>query len=158
MRFFRYLPVIIGFIFIYSCGTISKGKVDNSVTGRAKDVLQEAYSYLGTRYKYGGDSRNGMDCSGLVYKSFQTVNIDLPRRSSEQAKHGVSTRLKNVKPGDLLFFNTSGSSISHVGIVEKITGGEVFFIHSSTSKGVIVSSLEEEYWNRRFVKAVRYLH
>ena len=156
-----FLLLIVSF-FINSCGTISttgkSNNVNNSATGRAKTVLKEAHSYMGTKYKYGGDSKRGIDCSGLVLKSFQSVDIDLPRISREQAKHGMTVKLKNVTPGDLLFFNTSGSSISHVGIVDKIKNGEIFFIHASTSKGVMVSSLDETYWNKRFVKSVRYLH
>lgn len=120
-------------------------------------VLNEAKKYLGTPYKYGGTNRSGLDCSGLVYNSFEAIGIKMPRMSSEQAKQGVEIKLKDVQVGDLVFFNTSGSSISHVGIVENISDGEIFFIHSSTSKGVIISSLEETYWNKRFVKATRVL-
>ncbi|MDO5654914.1 MAG: C40 family peptidase [Flavobacteriaceae bacterium] len=164
MKYRQLVILFIGILMLASCGTMSRdtgrksGKVDNSATGRAKTVLNEAHTYLGTKYKYGGIDRRGMDCSGLVFRSFQKVNIDLPRSSREQASKGMNVNLRNIKPGDLLFFNTSGSSISHVGIVDKVKNGEIFFIHSSTSKGVIVSSLEETYWNRRFVKAVRYLH
>ena len=161
MNFKPIFLLILNIIIVTSCGTITRkggGKIDNSVTGRAKDVLQEAHTYLGTKYKYGGDSKRGMDCSGLVYTSFKKVNIDLPRISRDQAQNGMNIRLKNAQPGDLIFFNTSGSGISHVGIVDKIKNGEIFFIHSSSSQGVIISSMEETYWNRRFVKAVRYLH
>lgn len=145
--------------FIISCGTSQKStKVDNSVTGRAKVVLTTAHGYLGTPYRYGGDSKRGMDCSGLVLQSFKSVNIDMPRITRDQAANGMNIRIKNVRPGDLLFFKTSGSKISHVGIVDHIKNGEIFFIHASTSKGVMVSSFENVYWNKRFVKAVRYLH
>lgn len=145
--------------FLTSCGTSRKTtKVDNSVTGRAKTVLTEAHSYLGTPYRFGGDSRRGMDCSGLVLQSFKSINIDMPRITRDQAEKGMNIKIRNVKPGDLLFFNTSGRKITHVGIVDHIKNGEIFFIHASTSQGVIVSSFENVYWNKRFVKAVRYLH
>ena len=81
----------------------------------------------------------------------------MPRISRDQAKEGKEIRLRDVQEGDLVFFKTSGSSISHVGIVENVKNGEIFFIHASTSKGVIISSLEEIYWNKRFVKATRVL-
>lgn len=81
----------------------------------------------------------------------------MPRISRDQAKEGKEVRLREVREGDLVFFKTSGSGISHVGIVENVENGVVFFIHSSSSKGVIISSLEETYWNKRFVKAVRVL-
>lgn len=125
--------------------------------GVANSVVREAYKFLGTPYKYGGTTKSGLDCSGLVINSFQAVGFQMPRMSREQANQGKEIRLKDVKEGDLVFFTTSGSNINHVGIVEKVKNGEVFFIHSSTSKGVIVSSMEETYWNKRFVKAVRVL-
>lgn len=123
----------------------------------ANSVLKEAYKFLGTPYKYGGTTRSGLDCSGLVINSFQAIGIQMPRISRDQANQGKEIRLHDAKEGDLVFFNTSGSKISHVGIVEKVKNGEIFFIHSSTSKGVIVSSMEETYWNKRFVKATRVL-
>lgn len=121
-------------------------------------VLKTAKSFIGTPYKYGGTTRSGFDCSGLVYISFKELDLDLPRVSRDQAQYGKEIDIKQVKLGDLIFFNTSGSSISHVGIVENIdNGGVVNFIHSSTSKGVMISSLDENYWKARFVKAVRLL-
>uniref|UniRef100_UPI0039A58DB6 C40 family peptidase n=1 Tax=Ornithobacterium rhinotracheale TaxID=28251 RepID=UPI0039A58DB6 len=138
--------------------TFKKTKVDNSATGRAKMVLEEAHYYLGTPYQYGGTTKKGMDCSGLLLNSFQRVNIQLPRVSREQANYGMEIKLSQVQAGDAVFFNTSGRGISHAGIVERVAGAEVFFIHASSSRGVMVSSLNEPYWNKRFVKAVRYLH
>ncbi len=129
----------------------------HSVAKEANSVLKEAYKYLGTPYKYGGTTKSGLDCSGLVINAYDAAGVKMPRMSRDQAKEGKEIRLRDVKEGDLVFFNTSGSNISHVGIVEKVKNGEIFFIHSSTSKGVIVSSLEETYWNKRFVKATRVL-
>ena len=129
----------------------------NSSSKEANVVLKEANKFLGTPYKYGGTTKSGLDCSGLVINAFDAAGIKMPRISRDQANQGKEIRLREVKEGDLVFFKTSGSSISHVGIVEKVKNGEVFFIHSSTSKGVIVSSLEETYWNKRFVKATRVL-
>lgn len=130
---------------------------NHKIAKEANSVLKEAYKFLGTPYKYGGTTSSGLDCSGLVINSFQAIGFQMPRISREQANQGKEIRLKDVKEGDLVFFSTSGSNINHVGIVEKVKNGEVFFIHSSTSKGVIVSSIEETYWNKRFVKATRVL-
>ncbi|MDO5616820.1 MAG: NlpC/P60 family protein, partial [Cruoricaptor ignavus] len=79
--------------------------------------------------------------------------------SSDQALTGDKITIKQVKPGDLLFFATSGGNrVSHVGIVQEIgSDGEVKFIHASTSKGVIVSSLNERYWNKAYLHATRVL-
>ncbi len=118
-------------------------------------VVQSAKKYLGTPYRSGGTTANGMDCSGLVITSFKENGIDVPRVSRDQAAAGKSISMKNAKVGDLIFFNTSGKGISHVGIIERIENSEIFFIHSSSSKGVTVSSLENSYWKPRFVKIVR---
>jgi|SRR5690554_4177717 cell wall-associated NlpC family hydrolase len=142
--------------------TVSKSKAKKDtrrarVNSGANSVLDTAYGFLGTPYKYGGVTKSGLDCSGLVINAYHAAGIQMPRVSREQAKTGKEVRLRDVQQGDLVFFKTSGSSINHVGIVDKVIKGEVFFIHSSTSKGVIISSLEETYWNRRFVKATRVL-
>lgn len=129
----------------------------SSASKSVNSVIKEAHKYLGTPYKYGGSTRSGLDCSGLVINAFDAANYKMPRISRDQANVGKEIRLRDVKEGDLVFFKTSGSSINHVGIVDKVIKGEVYFIHSSTSKGVIVSSLEETYWNKRFVKATRVL-
>lgn len=127
------------------------------IAKEANSVLKEAYKFLGTPYKYGGTTSSGLDCSGLVINAFDAIGFQMPRISRDQATQGKEVRLNDVKEGDLVFFSTSGSKINHVGIVENVKNGEVFFIHSSTSKGVIVSSIEETYWNKRFVKATRVL-
>ena len=132
-------------------------KGNSSGSKNANSVLTAAKKYLGTPYKYGGTTRSGLDCSGLVINAFDAVGYQMPRISRDQANEGKEIRLRDVQEGDLVFFKTSGSSISHVGIVEEVKNGEIFFIHASTSKGVMVSSLEETYWNKRFVKATRVL-
>lgn len=121
-------------------------------------ILKTAKSYLGVPYKYGGSNRTGFDCSGLVMVTFEELGLKLPRNSNQQSKEGAEIRITEAREGDLVFFNTSGSSISHVGIIESIDkSGEIKFIHSSTSKGVIISSMDENYWKARFVKAIRLL-
>ncbi|WP_313374522.1 C40 family peptidase [Chishuiella sp.] len=139
--------------------TIYHSKNSNeSVSRDANRILRTAKSYMGTPYKFGGTTNTGLDCSGLVYLSFMDVNIQMPRISRDQANSGRNIDIENVKIGDLIFFNTSGNAISHVGIVESIkNNGTINFIHSSTSKGVMISSLDEDYWKIRFVKATRLL-
>jgi len=126
-----------------------------SVSGIRKSVINDAENYIGTPYKYAGNTASGFDCSGLVCKVFDENKIQLPRRSADQANAGKSINISEAKPGDLLFFATAGgSSVTHVGIVHEIFGnGEITFIHSSTTKGVIISSLNEAYWNKAFLFA-----
>lgn len=123
----------------------------------ATKVADNALKFQGTKYKWGGTSRKGMDCSGLVYKAFQEENISLPRVSRAMAKKGRRLQVDEINVGDLLFFETDKNRkrINHVGLVVKIVPGQVSFIHSTTHHGVIVSSLNEKYWNQRFVLAKR---
>ena len=95
----------------------------------------------------------------MVITVFSENNYKLPRRSEDQAKEGKKIEIQEVKPGDLLFFATSGAAkVNHVGIVNEISSrGEVTFIHASTSKGVIISSLNDAYWNKAFLFARRVL-
>lgn len=160
---------IVSLLFVSSCKTSKTvyykssephrqtANVSYTASANVKHLIKEAKKFLGVPYKYGGNSRSGMDCSGLVVNAFQAVGEQMPRISKEQAQKGKEIRLKDVREGDLVFFKTSGSNINHVGIVEKVRNGEIFFIHSSTSQGVIISSIEETYWNKRFVKATRVL-
>lgn len=125
----------------------------------ADKIVNTALTFSGTRYKYGGVTRKGMDCSGLVYVAFGEQDIALPRISYQMAEEGRPIKLKKVDKGDLLFFSTGKRSnrISHVGLVVAVDGDDIKFIHSTTSRGVIVSSLREGYWNHAFVKATRVL-
>lgn len=134
-------------------------KFDGKVSRSISDVLKDAEKYLGAPYKFGGNTSSGFDCSGFTVKVFEENDFKLPRRSSDQAETGNKIDIKEVKPGDLLFFATAGGSrISHVGIVHDIgNDGEIKFIHASTKKGVIISSLNEIYWNKAYLHARRIL-
>lgn len=131
------------------------GKVDAEI----QEILKDAEKYLGAPYKYAGSTSSGFDCSGFTVKVFDENNTKLPRRSEDQSNAGKSITIKEAKPGDLVFFATSGGSrVTHVGIVHDIgNDGEVKFIHASTSKGVIISSLNEKYWNTSYLFARRVL-
>lgn len=124
---------------------------------RARRIIDHAFAFDGVRYKRGGTTTEGMDCSGLVVTTFDRENIPLPRVSREIARVGSLIDLKEVAEGDLLFFATRKNSkmISHVGIVTNARNGYVEFIHASTSNGVIVSNLTEKFWNSTFIQARR---
>jgi len=133
--------------------------VNAPIPEKAEKVITTALTFSGTRYKYGGTTKKGMDCSGLLYVAFLEHKVSLPRVSYQMANEGNRITLDQVTKGDLLFFKTSKKSkkINHVGLVVAVVGDEIKFIHATTSRGVIVSSLREGYWNYAFVKATRVL-
>ncbi|WP_234988662.1 C40 family peptidase [Hymenobacter daecheongensis] len=120
-------------------------------------VIQTARSFQGTPYRYGGTTRLGMDCSGLLFNSFAAINVQIPRSSNEQAVWGTPVKPQNLQAGDLVFFGASpgSSAITHVGLVTEAGPESVQFIHSSSSLGVVENSLESDYYLSRFIKAVR---
>jgi cell wall-associated NlpC family hydrolase len=119
----------------------------------AENIIASAKQYIGTPYVWGGMTPSGFDCSGLVQYVFAQNGISLPRTTALQYKVGTSVSKSNLKPGDLVFFNTSGSGVSHVGIYI----GDNQFIHSSSSKGVVITSLSNSYWSARYLGARRVL-
>jgi lipoprotein Spr len=125
----------------------------------AQQIVNNAMQFEGVRYRGGGTTPAGMDCSGMVYATFQIFDVTLPRSSASMAATaGEDVKLDEVKKGDLLFFsnNRRRGGINHVGLVTEITPeGVVKFIHASTSQGVMVSSMNENYHSRTFVKAKR---
>lgn len=124
---------------------------------RASKIITLALSYEGTRYKYGGMDKSGMDCSGLVYTCYKNEDIELPRISRDMATQGVRIKLEEIAEGDLVFFKIGGrqKAINHVGLVVETDHGDIKFIHSTTKLGVIVSSLEESYWKNAFIEVRR---
>lgn len=121
-------------------------------------VIEAARSYTGVPYKWGGTTRVGMDCSGLLCTSFQSINVTLPRTSEEQGDYGKKVRPKDIKEGDLVFFgaNRFSNDITHVGMVTEVNGKEdVRFIHASSSLGVIEANLYADHYQKIFIKAVR---
>jgi cell wall-associated NlpC family hydrolase len=120
--------------------------------GGREDVVEYAKSFLGTPYRNGGSTREGVDCSGFVRSVYERFAVRLPRTSSAQSRVGLLVDRPNVAPGDLVFFRTSGVPVSHVGIY--IGSGQ--FIHASTSaRRVRIDAMEETYYRNRFVTARR---
>ncbi|WP_406972465.1 C40 family peptidase [Flavisericum labens] len=122
-------------------------------------IINYAKQFEGVRYKWGGTTKSGMDCSGLVYESFKSYDIILPRTSKDMAKRGKKIALKRVLNGDLLFFKTGNrrNSINHVGLIVAIRNNDIEFIHATSSKGVIISNLNTPYWLSAFHEARRVL-
>ncbi len=139
--------------------TKKESTVITSDNSKADDIVNYAQQFEGVRYKYGGTTKKGMDCSGLIHTSYKSNAVLLPRTTKDLSKSGNWIDLKEVKKGDLLFFATKKNSrkVNHVGIVTDINKDDVEFIHASTSKGVITSNLKERYWYFAFVQARRVL-
>ena len=123
------------------------------------NILTEAQTYLGTPYRYGGTTRSGIDCSAFVLSVFgAAAGLTLPRVAASQSQEGEKVEKENLQKGDLIFFS-HGRRISHVGIVEEVTEeGEIKFIHAATSKGVMISSLNDSYWGPKFRFAKRVIN
>lgn len=139
--------------------TIGIKSSSTTISKKTEAIINEAKRYRGTTYKYGGTTKKGMDCSGLIYTSFGEHGIIMPRTTKELSINGTWIDIKKVQEGDLVFFATKKNSrkVNHVGIVTDINDGVVSFIHSSSSRGVIISNLSERYWYFAYVQARRYL-
>jgi cell wall-associated NlpC family hydrolase len=123
-------------------------------------IVDSASKNIGVKYKTAGTTKSGYDCSGLVYSTFGHFDIKVPRTSIEQSKTGthLGKSTGEAKKGDLIFFKTnSRSQINHVGIVTEVNDQEIKFIHTSTSKGVIISSTKQPYYKKTFAQLNRIL-
>ncbi|EOZ7588174.1 NlpC/P60 family protein [Enterobacter kobei] len=120
-------------------------------------ILMEYAQWEGVKYRLGGTSKNGIDCSSLMQEIFNNafgdiLNAPLPRTTSAQINHGSKTFREDLRPGDLIFFHISNAE-RHVGVYI----GDDRFIHASTSKGVMISSLQSQYWTEKYTTARRVL-
>lgn len=151
----RLTAFVISTLFLLSCAShrslsMREEKVDK--------VIITARSFLGTPYKYGGTTRSGMDCSGLLLNSFREIEVSLPRSSEDQSKIGEEVKMNDLQPGDLVFFATGKKrrKVTHVGLVTECKGRDnVKFIHASSSLGVVETNLYAEYYQKRFRGARR---
>jgi len=126
----------------------------SGVANKAGEVVVGALNMIGVRYRWGGDTPDsGLDCSGFVRYVFQdTLGLNLPRRAEEMSRVGEKVSVRDLKPGDLVFFNTMRRTFSHVGIYI----GDNKFVHSpSTGSTIRVDELDTGYWEKRFTGARR---
>lgn len=134
-----------------------KNEISNSYEQIDNIILYEslmtAYNeWKGTKYQWGGDSKSGIDCSALTRRVYRTVfnGFELPRVSIDQVKKGKVVSQESLKPGDILFFRPR-NSVNHTAVYL----GNSLFINASSSQGVVLSSLENSYWNKYFKYGVR---
>lgn len=121
------------------------------------EVIDNAMDYKGVKYRYGGTTRKGMDCSGLICTAFKEAGKTVPRTSRSMYATAQEMDLDEVRKGDFLFFATGRNKrqVNHVALITRVTPGEIEFIHSTTSRGVMTSTLNEVYWLNAFLRAGR---
>ncbi len=153
------LLLSLSLIFLSACSSIPKVDISDKkpVSGvliSGAPILKTAKKQMGILYRYGGRSpKTGFDCSGLTWFSHKTQGINIPRQAAKQFQHGKYISKKNLKQGDLVFFETYKPGASHVGIYS----GNGMFIHSpNKNKRVQMQSLSNVYFKQRYLGARRY--
>ncbi|HYF70126.1 MAG TPA: C40 family peptidase [Ohtaekwangia sp.] len=142
-------------VFLVSCASTKKVNARDEKVHR---VIAAARTFIGTPYRYGGTTRSGMDCSGLLINAFREIEMPLPRSSADQSKVGQEIGMKDLAPGDLVFFATSKKrrKITHVGLVTEVNGKDnVKFIHASSRVGVVEVNIYSDYYQKNFRTARR---
>ncbi len=144
-------------VFILLLSLVGNACRNTPPVNRNEVLTDISLRYKGTPYKYGGNTVQGMDCSGLVFRTFAELGRSFPRSSYEQAEIFPSVKKSEIRPGDLVYFRIGKTSrINHTGIVTKIVRKDlILFVHSSSSAGVREDNLYSNYWKPKFVRATR---
>ena len=166
-RLFLQSILLLGLIISFSSCRTSAPRLDYKALAKASirlgvdinlednhKLYRESADWIGVPYRGGGDSKRGTDCSGLTYQVYRKVyRTQLPRNTEDLKKKSNKVSKRNLREGDLVFFTSrnSGKKVAHVGIYLK--NGK--FIHASTSKGVIVSNLNEDYYTKHWISGGR---
>ena len=145
------IGLLIVLVVLAACPVFAAARPQANSESENDSIIKTAEKYLKTPYRFGGESPKGFDCSGFVKFVYDKNGKKLPRTADVQYRTGQKVERTGLKPGDLVFFNTYAPGASHVGIYY----GSGKFIHASTSKGVMISRLDEPYWKPRYLGARR---
>ncbi len=135
--------------------TLTPAEAQNKKKRRKiSSVIQTARGYIGTPYRYGGNTKSGIDCSGLIQQCYKKISVNLPRTAKEQSKIGNSKSWGSIREGDIVYFKfkQKGEKWYHTGMITKVTKNEIKFIHASTSRGVVESNLKSDYYRKNVKK------
>ncbi len=151
----RFLPLFL--FLVVSChpdGNIREGRLATTQSRMCSTLEQVVDSWLGVPYLYGGENRDGLDCSSFTQHIFkETFHLDIPRTTRGQFAMGQTVRGGFLRCGDIVFFkNVRGRGVDHTGVYL----GHNHFAHASTTRGVVISDLSTSYYKQRFVGARRY--
>lgn len=129
------------------------------INKQVEEIIRFAKKFLGTPYHYAGSTPSGFDCSGFIYYVMGNFGMRLSRSSPGLAEFGKTVKLSELQPGDLMFFkgrNTRSAGVGHVAMVVEVKEGVIKFIHSSTSRGVIIDTFNNSgYYVPRYLKSKR---
>jgi cell wall-associated NlpC family hydrolase len=159
MKYLNYLIIFILISCLVACRGSQKSTYHKASTKKLNIdvVLKRAKKQMGVKYKLGGKTPSGFDCSGFTIYCFEPIT-KLPATAAQQGLIGNNISPKDARKGDLIFFkggNAKSKEIGHVGIIVSGKGMETSFIHASSSKGIMISKLNEKYFSERFVRIRR---
>ena len=157
-------------ISLFLCSCISQKKITKR--SNINSVIGKARTYIGTPYQWGGNDKNGIDCSGLLVRSFESIGMKIPRTTSQQIDigknitinrtinwlRGKPISLNKSKSGDLVFFafGKSKRKVTHVGLISNVKNKlDMDFIHASSTRGVVETQLNKDYYLKRIRKIKR---
>ncbi|SDM41907.1 NlpC/P60 family protein [Psychrobacillus sp. OK028] len=148
---FKKIITIFSLTVVLAAGTFA-GNTEAASAVASNEIVSSAKSLVGIKYRYGGTTKAGFDCSGYIGYVYKSKGIKLPRTAAGMYNSGKTVKTANLAVGDLVFFNTTGKGVSHAGIY--IGSGK--FIHASSSKGVRIDKLNDPYyWGKKYVGAKR---
>ncbi len=149
--------LIIPLILIFSAGIDPATAQNKKKRKKIDKAVRVARSYIGTPYVYGGNTKSGIDCSGLIHNAYKTIGITLPRTAKEQSKVGNKKMEGRVRPGDIVYFKfkEKRSKWWHSGMITYADDKTIKFIHASSSRGVVEDTMNGYYTkNVKFYRRV----